>query len=61
MHRSPIIAGTVATLIIMLIVSTLAIGFSVDVAQAISQSAPLIVASGLAIGLATALLERELA
>ena len=60
MHRSPFIAGTVATLIIMLIVSTMAIGFGVDVAQAISQSAPLIVASGLAIGLATALLEREL-
>jgi hypothetical protein len=61
MHRSPFIAGTVATLVVMLIVSTLAIGFGVALSQAISQSAPLIVASGLAVGLGTAVLERELA
>ncbi len=61
MHRSPIIAGTLASFIIVFIVSMLAVGFGVELAQAISQSAPLIVASGLAIGLGAALLQRELA
>lgn len=61
MHRSPLIAGTLTIFVIMLVVTLLAIGFGVELAQAISQSAPVIIASGLVVGLATAMLERELA
>jgi hypothetical protein len=61
MQRTAIAAGTVSSIIVLLVVLTLAIGFGADLAQALSQAAPIILATGIAIGLGTLVLHRELA
>jgi hypothetical protein len=61
MQRTAIATGTVSSIIVLLVVLTLAIGFGADLAQALSQAAPIILATGIAIGLGTLVLHRELA
>jgi TRAP-type C4-dicarboxylate transport system permease large subunit len=61
MHRTAIISGTLATLLLTLIVLMLAVGFSVDLTQALSQAAPILLATGVAFGLSSILLKSELA
>ena len=61
MHRTAITSGALATLTVLLIVLTLAAGFGVSLAQALSQAAPVVLATGVAVGLGTLVLNRELA
>jgi hypothetical protein len=61
MHRTAIISGTIATTIITLLVLMLAAGFGVDMTQAISQAAPILLATGVAVGLSSIVLKSELA
>jgi mannose/fructose/N-acetylgalactosamine-specific phosphotransferase system component IIC len=61
MHRTPIITGLMTTLIFLLVVLTLATGFGVDLAQAVSQALPVLLASGVAVALGMIVVGRELA
>jgi hypothetical protein len=61
MHRTPILAGTLSMLLILVAVLTLAMGFGVEMAQALSQSAPIALATGIVVSVGTALLNQELA
>lgn len=61
MHRTPITAGLLTAMILLLVISMLAIGFGVDLAQAITQSLPVLVAMGVAVALGMIVVSRELA
>ena len=61
MHRTAMTAGTVTILIVAVLVLTLGVGFGVNLTQALYQAAPIILATGVAVGLGTLVLNRELA
>lgn len=61
MHRTALMSGTISMLLILAVVLMLAAGFGVDLAQALSQSAPIALATGLAVSLGAAVLSREIA
>jgi hypothetical protein len=61
MHRTPIIAALISILFATLFVLMLAIGFGANPTQALSQALPILLATGLAIGLGGEVLRRELA
>lgn len=61
MHRTALTSGILTILIVTVLILTLAIGFGVNLAQALSQAAPIVLAAGGAVGLGTLVLNRELA
>ena len=61
MHRLPLLTGILSMSLILAVVLTLAVGFSVELAQALSQSAPIALATGITVALCTLVLSQELA
>jgi hypothetical protein len=61
MHRTAIISGTLATLLVTLLVLMLAVGFDVSLTKALSQAAPILLATGVAVGLSSIVFKSELA